>query len=310
MSQKEIPMKKIVISFSLILAFLVPACAAASPAPFAMEPSGLAPMEQPASEPAGGFQADDAATSNVYAGTQPQVERIVLKNANLSIAVEDPALSVKTISAMAEEMGGFVVSANTYRTTLSNGIEVPQASLTVRVPAERLNEALERIRAETTQPVMNETLNSQDVTSEYTDLQSRLRNLETAEAQLQNIMDEARKTEEVLSVYQQLIQVREQIEVIKGQIQYIEQSAALSSINVEILTNAAVQPLTIGSWQPVGVARQAIQALLNTLQFLVNALIWIVLFIAPVLILILLPPGLIIWGLLRWRARRRAKKAA
>jgi hypothetical protein len=252
-----------------------------------------------------------AVTANVYAGSgAPQVERIVIKNANLSIAVEDPFVSVKNISSMAEEMGGFVVTSNTYHTTLASGAEVPRASITIRVPAEQLTTALERIKAESTQPALNETITSQDVTSEYTDLQSRLRNLETAEAQLQKIMEDASRTEDVLSVYQQLTQVREQIEVIKGQIQYYEQSAALSAISVEILPNAAVQPLSIGGWQPAGVARRALQALISALQILVNVLIWAVLWLAPLLIIVVVPPVLIIAGILRWRARRRAKKAA
>ena len=49
------------------------------------------------------------------------LERIVIKNANLSISVSDPSKSMVTISKMAEDMGGFVVSANVYKETLSSG---------------------------------------------------------------------------------------------------------------------------------------------------------------------------------------------
>jgi hypothetical protein len=97
-------------------------------------------------------------------------------------------------------------------------------------------------------------VNSQDVTAEYTDLNSKLVNLEAAEKQLQEIMDSANRTEDVLSVYSQLVATREQIEVIKGQMKYYEQSAALSAISVQLIANAAMQPITIGGWQPVGVA--------------------------------------------------------
>jgi hypothetical protein len=91
------------------------------------------------------------------------------------------------------------------------------------------------------------------VTSEYTDLESRLGNLEAAEEQLTRIMESAVKTEDVLNVYNQLVQTREQIEVIKGQMKYYEQSAAMSAVSVELIPNEAVQPLSIGGWQPVGV---------------------------------------------------------
>ena len=304
-------MKKVSIIILLIFPMLLAACAPASVA--TSNDGGFAPPGEAA--PEAFYQADvqvERAAGNGYVSdTAPaQVERIVIKNANLTIAVEDPAVSVKTIRIMAEEMGGFVVTSNVYRTTLSSGAEVPRASITVRIPAERLNEAMDRIKSETDQPVMDETVNSQDVTEDYTDQQSRLRNLETAEAQLQEIMKDAYKTDEVLSVYQQLTQVREQIEVTKGRIQYYEQSAALSSIAVELLANAAVQPLTVGGWQPSGIARQALQSLINVLQVLGNVLIYLVLLVLPVLVVILLPPALVLWGLLRWRARRKARKAA
>ncbi len=101
-------------------------------------------------------------------------ERIVIKNANLTISVADPSKSMTTISKMAEDMGGFVVSANMYKEALGSGAEVPRASITVRVPAEKLNAALDLIRAESKQPPISESMNSQDVTNEYVDLQSRL----------------------------------------------------------------------------------------------------------------------------------------
>jgi hypothetical protein len=77
------------------------------------------------------------------------------------------------------------------------------------------------------------------------------------------------------------------------------------------LANEAVRPLTIGGWQPVGVAKSAIQTLINTLKFLVNAVIWIVIYILPVLLLLYLIfvlPLSLVWR--AWRKRRRERKAA
>ena len=239
--------------------------------------------------------------------SMPQIERMVIKNASLSLAVDDPSISMSRISNMAEEMGGFVVSANVYQTYLSDGQKVPQGSITVRIPAERLQEALTRIKAETSLPVISENISSQDVTSEYTDLDSKVRNLEAAEKQLQAILDRATKTEDVLSVFNQLTQVREQIEVLKGQMKYYEQSAALSAISVELIPNAAVQPVTIGGWQPQGVARDAVQALVNTLKGLATAGIWLVIYVLPVLLVLLVPVVLLINLVRRWqRSRRKA----
>jgi hypothetical protein len=188
---------------------------------------------------------------------------------------------------------------------LDNGSKAPQASITIRVPSERFNEAMKMIKEESSQLPISENISSQDVTAEYTDLESRLRNLEAAEAKLQEIMASAFSTEDVLSVYNQLVQVREQIEVIKGQIKYYEESAAMSAISINLLANAAVQPLTIGNWQPVGTALNAIRALINTLEFLGDLVINVILYLLPVLLILylifVLPLSLV------WRAWRRSR---
>ena len=54
----------------------------------------------------------------------------------LSMAVDDPQKSMDNISRMADAMGGFVVSADMYQQTLSNGSKVPQVNMSIRVPVE------------------------------------------------------------------------------------------------------------------------------------------------------------------------------
>ena len=297
-------------SFALIiLALLLAACASAAPMANAPEqPADIMSVVQ--RESASGVVPAAPPGNSAYAQDQTatSADRMVIKNATISIAVDDPLKSEDTISHMAEAMGGFVVSANMSQTYLQNGTKVPQVSITIRVPAERLDEALTTIKAETTQPVISENVNSQDVTADYTDLNSRLTNLQAAETQLQEIMASATKTEDVLAVYSQLVSVREQIELIKGQMKYYEESAALSSISVELIANAAVQPLTIAGWQPGGVAKEALQSLINTLQSLANFGIRLGILYIPVLLVIFGPIILIIWGIVAWIRRGRRRK--
>jgi hypothetical protein len=242
--------------------------------------------------------------------TAASADRLVIKNASLSMAVNDPLKSMDTISHMAESMGGFVVNADMYQQTLNNGVKVPQVSMTIRVPAEKLDQALASIKQETDQPIISENETSQDVTAEYTDLNSRLTNLQAAEKQLQEIMASATKTEDVLSVYSQLVSVREQIELIKGQMKYYEQSAALSSISIQLMANAAVQPIVIAGWQPGGVAKEALQTLVHTLQSLANFGIRMALLYLPTLLVIFVPIGLIVWGIVALIRRARKPKVA
>jgi hypothetical protein len=300
-------MKRIIPMILLAGLLLLPACAAAREvAPQTYNSEAPAVGAPAAPEPAGssGQDAFGNVTSSSVPSAQAQTDRLVIKNGSLSIVVDDPVKSMDNITSLADELGGFVVSANQTEETLESGDKAPRASITIRVPAARFNEALTRIKQESKQLPLNETINSQDVTKEYTDLQSRLRNAEAAEKQLSDIMAEAIRTEDVLSVYNQLVQVREQIEVLKGQIQFYEQSAAMSAIDVQLTANAAVQPLTIGGWQPVGVAKDAVQTLINTLKVVGNLVIWVILYILPVLLVLylvfVLPISLVIRA---WRRR-------
>lgn len=224
-------------------------------------------------------------------------ERIVIKNASLSIIVEEPADSIENISNLAESMGGFVVNSYLYKTTTSAGIEVPTGNITIRVPADALDEAIIQIKTEVVDPeidILNEEVSGQDVTREVTDLESRLRNLQAAEEQLLEIMDTATDAEDVIQIFQELTEVREEIEVIQGQIQYYRESARLSAISVNLQAKEAVEPITIGRWQPGVELQRALRALLEAGKFLVNALIWLVIFALPILAVIFLPIYLVV----------------
>lgn len=292
----------------LILMLMMTACA--SRAERATQYS--APASMPVTGDQDGLMEPQASTGGApgKAVQAQSVQRIVIKKASISLVVLDPGRAMEAIAQMAEANGGYVVSANQYETEIDSGVKVPRATVTIRVAAEKLNDVMGKIKALSERAPLNVSVESQDVTSEYTDLQSRLRNLEAAETKLTSIMDAAVKTEDVMAVYNQLLQVREQIEVLKGQIKYYEQSAALSSVTVDLQVNQAVQPLTIGGWQPVGVAREAIQALINALKFLANAFIWIVLFFLPVLVVLFVVfvlPVRLLWR--AWRRQRGQKKA-
>lgn len=288
-------MKKWILTL-IVLLFLVVGCQAAAE-----------PLAEVASQKGGDFvgggetnnrtfetsgQPQDGSSLPSYSdeegGGDQTIERMVIRNADLSIVVKNPSQMMGEISRLAADMGGYVVSSNLSQVEMDRGLEVPRARITIRVPSEKLDQALRDIKAGAGR-VLSESVSGQDVTREYTDLQSRLRHLENTERKLTEIMNEATDTEDVMRVYNRLVDVQQEIEMVKGQMQYYEQSARLSSISVTIQANEAVQPLEIGGWQPVGVAKNALQALINTLQFLGDAAIWLGLFVLPVLLILYFP---------------------
>lgn len=235
-------------------------------------------------------------------------ERMVIMNADLTIVIPDPQAKMEAISAMAANLGGFVVSMNMYQTYLSGGGTAPEGYISIRVPADRLENALGQIKADAIE-VRNENRSGQDVTADYVDLSSRLSSLEAAEEQLTEIMQNATETEDVLNVFNQLEYYREQIEVIQGQMQYYEEATAYSLITVTLIAEETIQPIEIGGWKPEGVARDAIQALVHFLQGFVNFLIWFFLMILPTLLVLFGPLALLAWLVIALVRRSKARKA-
>jgi len=318
-------MKRTILIIAIASILILAACStfrsAATEAPaapsFGENSTGLGGAAPAPAAPALPFQQSNDATKSAVqnsAGvttdtTTAPGTRLVIQTANLSIVVKDVNAHVQTIQDMAKAMGGFVVSVNVSQTYASDGTQVPQAQVVVRVPQDKLDPALKQIKTDVVD-VQNETSTGVDVTDQYVDLQSRLTAKEAAADQLTKIMQNATKTEDVLAVYTQLEQIDSDIEVLKGQIKYTEQSAALSSISVNIIAEETIKPIVVGGWKPQGVARDALQSLIYFWQDFVNFLIRFFLYILPVLITIAIPIFLVLM-LLRWifRITRRPKVA-
>lgn len=294
-------MKKSWKILSLLLIFLLMGCASRQSA----EEAFPVPTEA-AGEPS---KSADSGTTLVSSEAQGETtERLVVKRAEMRVSVADPAEAMRTVVQWAESMQGYVVNSNQWNST-NNGQTYICASVMVRVPAERLDEMMQKVRDLAADPktgVLSETVTGEDVTAEYVDSQARLRNLKAAEAQLVELLDQAPDLEYTLDIFRELTEIRSQIEVLEGRIKYLEESAALSALSVEFVAEASLQPLQIGPWKPAGVAKEAIQTLVKVAQDVGTALIKFVIIWVP----FLLPIGLIVYFVRKGAKKRKAARAA
>jgi hypothetical protein len=269
-------------------------------------------MEMPAAAPAPAeFYANDttiAYDKSALASDVAVTERLIIQNVDMSIVVKDPKARMKEIGDMALKMGGFVVSSNLYQSSYgTDNIQVPEANLTVRVPAQQLDEALTSIK-EGAVDVSYENRSGQDVTSQYVDLESRLSAKKAAEKKLNEILDASTTTEDTLAVYTQLQLIQTEIEVLVGQMKYYKESADLSAISITLVAEEKVKPIEIGGWKLQGTASDAVQDLVRFTQGFTRFLIRFVLSYLPALILIAIPVyGLFIGGRALIRRFRKTK---
>ncbi len=156
------------------------------------------------------------------------IDRMIVRTGDIAILVENIPVAVLQITQYAQSVGGYVVSSNTWRED-----ERVYGNISIRVPAANFDGAMSRLR-DIAFEVVSESTSSQDVTEEYTDLSSKLKNLEATEEQLLKLMDKAQTVEEILSIQRELTQTRQEIELIKGRMQYLEQTSETSLINVQL----------------------------------------------------------------------------
>jgi len=251
-------------------------------------------------------EAEEVADAGYWSGeTNLPQERMSISTVGMKLVVHDTAASLESVHALVAEFDGYVASSHSWH---EEGVLA--ARLTIRVPEADLKTVLERLRA--LGQVESEDQSGEDVTDEYVNLQARLKNLELAEQELQELLQtrqETGKTEEILEVYRELTNIRGQIEQIKGRMQYLENLTALATIHLTLTPDALAQPVVIGRWQPQGTARDAVRALIGTVQFLINAGIWIIIFVIPTLILLAVPFVVLVLIIRAWRRKRRRAAA-
>jgi len=271
---------KITMLLSLLFMMIV-GCAAPNPEIVAVEVEREYAEQAKLAQPvAGVVDMDDSAVAPLEPadGVLP---RMIIYNADIDLVVKDTAVTQETITQIVGEWGGYISNAGSY--AYDSGAK--NINLTLRIPAENFNAAMTALR-EMALDVSRENINSQDVTQEYVDLESRLSALEVKVKRLETLMEEAEDTEAVLEVYEHLSATQMEIEQTKGQMRYFERSAAMATIQVQLIPDEVSQPVTIAGWRPQGTLKHAVEALIEALQFLVDALIWIIILIVPVILFI------------------------
>lgn len=163
---------------------------------------------------------------DVYSGVD--TEQMIVRTANMYIAVEDIDASLDNISLLAESLGGYVVSSNSWREGTRN-----HGTIVIRVLVDNYNDALNAI-SELAVEVNSKSMTSVDVSEEYADLDAKLKNLEAAESQLLLLMEKAETVEDILSIQKELTNTREDIELIKGRMQYLERTSETSLIEIHL----------------------------------------------------------------------------
>ena len=218
---------------------------APAPVPFPTASQMPAPTANMTPTPAPAIPSADV--SGESGQTQAQLvtqRRIIIREVDMDLVVEDIQATIDRISDIAVESGGWVVDSRRY--SLHDG------GISIRVPAERLEDTIDSLRR-IARKVESELTTSRDVTDEYVDLGARLRNQQATEEALLSLLERARSVEAALAVQRDLTNVQQEIERISGRIKFLEETSAFSLIRVNLSLSPGEMLLDAGPDQTVAV---------------------------------------------------------
>ena len=247
-----------------------------------------APAAATAAEPA---EAEDAASADVPIPplqTAATGERII-KEGTVSIEVDpgDFDAAFGQVIARAQELGGHVAGTSSSTdpapaTSPTDTESLTSGQVTIRSPVRNFEDLLTSIGD--SGEIIDRNITSQDVTAEYTDLESRRRNLQAQERFYLGLLEQATTVPDAIAVQQQLDAIQGQIEQITGRLNLLDDRTAFSTLTVRIAERGAA-PVAEEVVEEPGGLTPYIQDAVDTLIATVGSLIVFLTFLSPFLLL-------------------------
>ncbi len=162
-----------------------------------------------------------------------QHDRKIIKNADISLEVQDFKNQFDAVQRMAEEAGGYVESSRSYirkHAAAEGEREFMEGEAVIRVPSTEFGGCLDRIAA--LGKVTNRSTYGSDITLQYMDLETRLKSKQVQQERLIEILSKAERVEDILNIENELSRVRTEIESLGTQLRGWDNLVQYSTIRV------------------------------------------------------------------------------
>jgi Domain of unknown function (DUF4349) len=230
--------------------------------------------------------------------TSGSSDRKMVRTDSLDLVVRHPAEAAEQIRRLASRLGGFLVTSE-----VSGDADAASASLTIRVPAARFEEARNEIRKLGLR-VESERVEAQDVTRQYVDQESHLRNLRAEEQQYLAILKHAATVKDTLDVSERLGQVRGEIEQQQAEFEALSKQVETVAITVSLSPQADAQVFGL-HWRPSYRLKMAAREGLDGLGDYLATMTSLVFYLPTVLLWL---ATILIGAALGWRILRRCTR--
>jgi glycine cleavage system regulatory protein len=213
----------------------------------------------------GGAPASGALGAGGGVSEEASIDREIVTTAYATVVAPDPSAAARDLARLAEQAGGRVEQRSEVSATDD---EPGSASLTLRIPADRISNTLEALSG--IGEVRDVNVETVDVTGQGRDLDARIGALTTSTQRLRELMGSAGSTEDLLRVEQELSDRQAELDALKAQRQQLSEQVAMSTLRVDVTSQPVTAAVRQGGF--VGCLESGWAALVTTVQGVVLVL--------------------------------------
>lgn len=217
-----------------MLAALLAGCGGASKSTQAFDAAAAAPAEA-----ANGAYYDMESAKSEDGGLTGDTDSTVLPEGrkwiitvNMSAETEDLDVLMEALNGKISGLGGYVEDQDSYNGSMYSSRRYRSASLTVRIPAQRVDEFTEEMSGIAN--VVSTNLSREDITLSYVATESRVKALQTEEARLLELMEQAETMADLLEIESRLTDVRYELENRASQLRLYDNQVDYATIYLSI----------------------------------------------------------------------------
>lgn len=207
-----------------------------------MEPAGSADME---------MDMDNSLSDSSVEQPELPADRKFITTVHMEAETEDLETMLSSLNGKIAQLGGYIEAQELYNGSAYSTRRYRRAYMTIRIPAENLNQFTEQVAEEAN--VVNSNTTLEDVTLSYVAIESRIAVLETEQARLMELLAQAQDMSDLLMIESRLTEVTAELEQVNSQLRVMANKVNYSTVNLNLQEvkeyTEVVEPETF--WQRV-----------------------------------------------------------
>jgi len=219
------------IAIVLILGFILTTCRSKSPSNFegggtAMDLTQSTELATPPAPEA--KTAEQSLTENQAIQPEIVVERKIIRNGSAEVRVNDIGEGKRQVDSLLKKYKGY------YAGEVYNNMDVTHSySLSIRIPAGAFDNFLNEL-GNGVGEIAYKNINSQDVTEQFIDLETRLKNKRNYMVSYRALLQQARSVKDILDIEEKIRVIEEEIESAEGKLKYLNNQVDYSTLELQI----------------------------------------------------------------------------